>query len=70
MCVIPWYAVELKIAHVSRIDLKGETGQRHACIIKVPERTHRLKVIFPALRIDQVKVRHDFEMQEICEMIL
>ena len=39
-------------------------------IIKVSEETHRLKVIFPALRIDQVKVRHGFEMQGIREMVL
>lgn len=60
----PCYAVELEVAHVSRIDLEGETCQWHVCEIQVSEGSHRLKIILPALGIDQVKVRHGYREQK------
>lgn len=63
--VVPWDAVELEMAHVGRVDLQG-WGLSRACITKRIKKKdpHRLKVILPALRIDQVKVGHGFELQD------
>lgn len=63
--VVPWYAVKLEIAYVGRVDLEGR-GSSVSCMHyqMYREGPHRLKVILPALRIDQVKVRHGFKVQD------